>query len=443
TGGFFPYQYDESRAGYFELPATEIYYRQRSAPAYDPRRRCAGLGEAWVRALGAALQLDPRARPASMQAFALLLADAVPAGDDHPDGRAIVGQVARELTQAGTERARSSPPAGDLARTAHPAAPRLIGDGSGPQAARELPADQTTLTEPVSTLDGAASQSVAGARAAQRWAKIAGGATVALVVGALASFAVIRWTAGDDRLATAASDHTVHVMAPPASAALVVVRAAPPVSESQAPAEPSASAISATGMPAAHPGLATSATGAPATLPALATSEPRTMIAPPASATSPTGMPAAPPAPATSDPQTMIAPPAPATSAIRAPAAPPAPATAATRVSSSSMPRPPGTSPGAPPPAVPRASLPGSTGARTPPPPSVTTVRKSGELAIIVKPWALIWLNGKSLGQTPFRENIAAGRYLVRIANDDAGKDESFTIIVNPDETTTVQRTWR
>jgi serine/threonine-protein kinase len=74
----------------------------------------------------------------------------------------------------------------------------------------------------------------------------------------------------------------------------------------------------------------------------------------------------------------------------------------------------------------------------TPAPPAV----KKGELAIIVKPWALIWLNGKSLGQTPFREAIPAGRYRLRIANDDVGKDETTLVTVNPDQTTTVQRSW-
>jgi hypothetical protein len=67
---------------------------------------------------------------------------------------------------------------------------------------------------------------------------------------------------------------------------------------------------------------------------------------------------------------------------------------------------------------------------------------KKGELAIVVKPWALIWLNGKSLGQTPFREAIPAGRYRLRIANDDVGKDETTLVTVNPDQTTTVQRSW-
>jgi serine/threonine-protein kinase len=94
-----------------------------------------------------------------------------------------------------------------------------------------------------------------------------------------------------------------------------------------------------------------------------------------------------------------------------------------------------------PPPRPPSTgSTAGSTAAA--PSPAATSAAKKGELAIIVKPWAMIWLNGKSLGQTPFREPIPAGRYRLRIANDDVGKDETTTVTVNPDKTTTVQRSW-
>jgi hypothetical protein len=59
-----------------------------------------------------------------------------------------------------------------------------------------------------------------------------------------------------------------------------------------------------------------------------------------------------------------------------------------------------------------------------------------------VRPWALIWLNGKSYGQTPFRETIPAGKYRLRITNDDVGKDETTQLTVNADQTTTIQRSW-
>jgi len=67
---------------------------------------------------------------------------------------------------------------------------------------------------------------------------------------------------------------------------------------------------------------------------------------------------------------------------------------------------------------------------------------RTGELAIIVRPWAMIWLNGKPSGQTPFRSTVPAGHYRVRLANDDAGRDEVTTVTVEPDRTATVERSW-
>jgi serine/threonine-protein kinase len=109
------------------------------------------------------------------------------------------------------------------------------------------------------------------------------------------------------------------------------------------------------------------------------------------------------------------------------PPAGPSPATAPAPQRTAEPPRPP--------------SIPAG-GNRPPAAAAAPAIRKTGELAVIVRPWAMIWLNGKSLGQTPFRENIAAGRYRLRLSNDDAGKDETTLITVAPDQTTTVQRSW-
>jgi hypothetical protein len=69
-------------------------------------------------------------------------------------------------------------------------------------------------------------------------------------------------------------------------------------------------------------------------------------------------------------------------------------------------------------------------------------VKRTGELAVLVRPWALIWLNGKPLNQTPYRETIPVGRYYLRIKNDDLGKDESIVVTVSPDKTTVIERKW-
>jgi len=67
---------------------------------------------------------------------------------------------------------------------------------------------------------------------------------------------------------------------------------------------------------------------------------------------------------------------------------------------------------------------------------------KAGELRIIVRPWALIWLDGKALGQTPYRGKVPAGRHSVRLANDVVGKDETKWVTIYPDRTTPLEKSW-
>ena len=74
--------------------------------------------------------------------------------------------------------------------------------------------------------------------------------------------------------------------------------------------------------------------------------------------------------------------------------------------------------------------------------PSAPVQRDMGQLIISVTPWALISLNEKSVGQTPFNEKLPAGRYRVRITNDDLGKDETMMVVVSPGPAATIQRKW-
>ncbi len=67
---------------------------------------------------------------------------------------------------------------------------------------------------------------------------------------------------------------------------------------------------------------------------------------------------------------------------------------------------------------------------------------EAGSLAIYVKPWAQIWLNDRSAGPTPYTAALPAGRYRVRLANEDLGKDETTTVVVQPNKTTTLERKW-
>jgi serine/threonine-protein kinase len=99
------------------------------------------------------------------------------------------------------------------------------------------------------------------------------------------------------------------------------------------------------------------------------------------------------------------------------------------------------------PPAAPTAAAdsPGTAG-RAPPRPAARRDRgreaRTGELAIIVKPWAMIWLNGKPSGQTPFRGPVPAGRYRVRLVNNDVARNETTTVSVEPGQTATIERSW-
>jgi serine/threonine protein kinase len=379
TGGWFPFQYDEPRAAYFEFAPTEIYYRQRSGPPVDPRRRCPGLGDAWVDALRAALDADPRVRPPSAGAFARMLAAAVPASQG--DGHAILHQVARELIS--------------------PRSPDADLRGSGPapvlrDAVAEESSGPAAEAGPVSTLAGAASQSLEPSRRRRRWSLIAAAGLAALVAGGATAFAVSQLIAPTRTADRGASTRpSVRAGGSPATVAIAprVVAGGPALAGSTAsdpriPAGPAGGPAAAGSPPAAR--VDPAHVGPPAAEPAQLVQAPSEASRPAA----PTGAPATPPA--------------------APPRSPPSP-----RPSSDAAAGAPAAAPGAAAPAV-----------------------KKGELAIIVKPWALIWLNGKAFGQTPFREAIPAGRYRLRIANDDAGKDETTLVTVHPDQTTTVQRSW-
>lgn len=90
------------------------------------------------------------------------------------------------------------------------------------------------------------------------------------------------------------------------------------------------------------------------------------------------------------------------------------------------------------PPATDAASS-GEPKATKPPPQAQPPVVKKGELAIEVNTWAIIWLNGKQ-DEAPYRKMVPAGRYRLRIQHEE--NDETLSVVVRPDETTTVKRNW-
>lgn len=167
TGGWLPFQNTASRNEYYELTAAELYHRQMTQTATDPRKYVPDLPEGWAAAISAALNRDPNKRPADLHEFALALANATPGNAFQPGGMAVLESYARELLQTGVSRATILAPSG-----AHPIIPSIPGpsipvlvalapDGSAPVALGAAPAVSagmapTTPAEPVATPNSAA-----------------------------------------------------------------------------------------------------------------------------------------------------------------------------------------------------------------------------------------------------------------------------------------------
>lgn len=83
---------------------------------------------------------------------------------------------------------------------------------------------------------------------------------------------------------------------------------------------------------------------------------------------------------------------------------------------------------------------------KPPPPPTAApalpAVQASGKLVVLAKPWATLFLDGKPVGETPYRVSIPAGRHTLRIVNEERGKDEWVTVTIVAGQTTTIERKW-
>jgi hypothetical protein len=74
---------------------------------------------------------------------------------------------------------------------------------------------------------------------------------------------------------------------------------------------------------------------------------------------------------------------------------------------------------------------------------ALTTGAKTGNLHLLVTPWAWCWVDGERVDQTPcMLDGLPVGRYRVRLENGVAHKDEILTATVTSGETTTIERTW-
>ena len=138
TGGYLPYQdLCVPEPGYASLPAAEIYHRQISGAAIDPRQRIGSVPDGWAPVILGALDREPAARPATAGAFALALAEAT------ADGAAIVRAVAPELFEARRE-GRAT-----VVATGTAAAPSTLGAAAGQSLSQARPRPRAFWPVPV------------------------------------------------------------------------------------------------------------------------------------------------------------------------------------------------------------------------------------------------------------------------------------------------------
>ena len=68
---------------------------------------------------------------------------------------------------------------------------------------------------------------------------------------------------------------------------------------------------------------------------------------------------------------------------------------------------------------------------------------KTGNLHVLATPWAVCWVDGERVAQTPcLLDGLPVGRYRLRLENNIVHKDEMLTATVSAGETTTIERKW-
>jgi serine/threonine-protein kinase len=64
----------------------------------------------------------------------------------------------------------------------------------------------------------------------------------------------------------------------------------------------------------------------------------------------------------------------------------------------------------------------------------------TGNLKVVILPWAEVWVDGKPLGQTPVRTKLSAGAHRVRLKNDT--KEKTVMVTVTAAKTAVIDETW-
>ena len=66
-----------------------------------------------------------------------------------------------------------------------------------------------------------------------------------------------------------------------------------------------------------------------------------------------------------------------------------------------------------------------------------------GTLTVLVRPWAVVFIDGKRIKQTPLRDySLSAGKHTVLLVNENKGKRESITVDAKASANTSINRTW-
>lgn len=68
------------------------------------------------------------------------------------------------------------------------------------------------------------------------------------------------------------------------------------------------------------------------------------------------------------------------------------------------------------------------------------TQTANGTLDVFVLPWAEVWVDGKSIGQTPAHTRLPVGPHRVRLKND--VNDKTITVTITASKATTIDETW-
>lgn len=397
-----PYQDDSTERN--SLTGPELFHRMMSRPVVDPRYYNPALTEGFARAMLMALEVDPAKRSLNPRALALMLAEATPGDGYQPSGLEILKAHADELlegdhrletlqlrvplmeaTPATPEPGRpTEAPVLQVREPSHP-----IGYGSGAQPQQMAP---QTAAHP-STLGAMASQSFRVAQAARPrrpWLAVGIGVVLVTVIGVVVLVRQQAPKATEQDAASVASGNS-RLANTPAPVHVPMPTSMPTPTSTHHDGGIDTVGGADAGVPDAAGDVASKTATVdpgPAAAPALAI-HPHDAGVPDATRMAGT-----------------------TTIAVDAGLAP-------SVVAAHPL----------------DAGVPGAA-----PKPARAEPVATGNLKVVVLPWAEVWVDGKSLGQTPVHARVSVGSHRVRLKNDE--KDKTVTVTVTSAKAAVIDETW-